>query len=69
MAGRLRLKGMDAVGTWTRYTSWRQGHVLPAEAVRILGISNSDALENTCVVVIGHDCDLANDDLEAVLSR
>lgn len=45
---------------WSRKIGWRQGHVLPAEAVRKLGLSQET---NTIVVVVSHDCDLANDDL------
>lgn len=45
---------------WNRDTSWRQGHVLPAEALTALGLTASaDAI----AVVISHDCDLANDDM------
>ena len=46
--------------TWTRATTWRQGHVLPMEAAQELGLTHPDAPESTCVVVISHDCDLAN---------
>lgn len=52
------------VAIWTRDTPWRQGHVLSAEAVQTLGLVHPDALDATCVVVISHDCDLANDDLQ-----
>lgn len=47
--------------TWTRATNWRQGHVLPMEAAHELGLMHSEAPDDTCVVVISHDCDLAND--------
>jgi hypothetical protein len=50
--------------TWTRNTPWRQGHVLTAEAAQALGLSHPETPDSTCVVVIGHDCDLANDDLQ-----
>lgn len=50
--------------TWTRDTPWRQGHVLPLEAIKSLGLVHPDAPDSTCVVVISHDCDLANDDLQ-----
>ena len=43
---------------------WRQGHVLTTEAVQELGLPYPGALDFVCVVVISHDCDLANDDLE-----
>lgn len=49
---------------WTRETNWRQGHILPPEAASHFRLVNSAALESTCVVVVTHDCDLANDNLE-----
>lgn len=48
---------------WTRDTTWRQGHVLPAEAVQALGLLHPSVPDATCVVVVSHDCDLANADL------
>lgn len=48
---------------WTRETGWRQGHVLPSAAVRHFGLSNAVDPAGTCVVVVSHDCDLANADL------
>lgn len=45
---------------WKRDTPWRQGHLLPPEALSLLDVSD----EGTFAVVISHDCDLANDDLE-----
>jgi hypothetical protein len=56
------MNGMAA--TWIRDTPWRQGHVLSQECVQALGLANPDAPDRTCVVVISHDCDLANDDLQ-----
>lgn len=56
---------MPAGAQWTRTTTWRQGHVLTSEAVQSLGLLNAADPERTCVVVISHDCDLANDNLEA----
>lgn len=50
--------------TWTRETPWRQGHVLPVGAVNALGLAHPEGLESTCVVVVSHDCDLANDDMQ-----
>jgi hypothetical protein len=49
---------------WTRNTPWRQGHVLDANAMRTLELTHPDTPDSTCVVVISHDCDLANDALE-----
>jgi hypothetical protein len=50
---------------WTRDTSWRQGHVLPPEAAASFGLTNGADAGSTCAVVITHDCDLANEDLDA----
>jgi hypothetical protein len=49
--------------TWSRETPWRQGHLLTIETIRRLGLADSGA--DTCVVVISHDCDLANANLTA----
>lgn len=49
---------------WTRETSWRQGHLLPADALAHFGLSHVEDAAATCAVVITHDCDLANDNLE-----
>jgi hypothetical protein len=49
---------------WSRETPWRQGHVLCAKARAALKLRHADA-DATCVVIISHDCDLANDDLNA----
>lgn len=49
--------------TWTRGTTWRQGHVFHADAAIALGLSHPTDAGATCVVVVSHDCDLANDDL------
>jgi hypothetical protein len=67
------MKGMAA--TWTRNTPWRQGHLLTAEATLALGLSHPESPDSTCVVVISHDCDLANDalqiepDVEVIVGR
>ena len=56
---------MDGMaGSWTRETPWRQGHVLTMDAMRALGMFHPEKTEDTCVVIISHDCDLANDDLQ-----
>jgi hypothetical protein len=49
---------------WTRDTPWRQGHILTMDAAEALGLLHPETPDSTCVVVIGHDCDLANDDLQ-----
>ncbi len=49
--------------TWTRNTPWRQGHLLTPEAALAFGFSHPESPEATCVVVISHDCDLANEAL------
>jgi hypothetical protein len=56
------MDGMAA--NWTRHTPWRQGSVLPADASQALGLAHPETPDATCVVVISHDCDLANDDLQ-----
>ncbi len=56
------MDGMAA--TWTRDTPWRQGHVLSLAAVQALGMLHPESPDFTCVVVISHDCDLANDSLQ-----
>lgn len=67
------MDGMAAI--WTRDTPWRQGHVLTAEAAQALGLSHPESPDSTCVVVISHDCDLANDvfqiepDVEIIVGR
>lgn len=55
----------ELVPQWTRDTNWRQGHVLPPDAAARFGLTNAADPGSTCVVVITHDCDLANDDLDA----
>ena len=67
---------MDGMATiWTRDTPWRQGHLLTAEAIEALGLAHPETPDSTCVVVISHDCDLANDalqnepDVEVIVGR
>lgn len=50
---------------WNRDTNWRQGHILPSDAAARFGLKYSADPESTCVVVITHDCDLANEHLDA----
>jgi hypothetical protein len=63
------------VATWTRDTQWRQGHLLTADAIEALGLSHPETPDSICVVVISHDCDLANDalqiepDVEVIVGR
>lgn len=53
---------MEGQPQWSRETPWRQGHVLCANAREAIDLQHPDK-DATCVVVISHDCDLANDDL------
>lgn len=55
----------EADQPWTRLTPWRQGHVLPPDAMAQLGLVGADQAESACAVIISHDCDLANDNLNA----
>lgn len=48
---------------WTRETRWRQGSVLPDGALQRFELHHAAKEAVTCAVVISHDCDLANDDL------
>lgn len=67
------MEGAEA--TWTRETPWRQGHLLTPEAALAFGFSHPESPDSTCVVVISHDCDLANDtltiepDVEVIVGR
>ena len=56
---------MSGAKAWKRETAWRQGSFLPQAAVAHFGLKNDRDAAATCVVVISHDCDLANDDLSA----
>lgn len=56
------MDGMTSL--WTRDTPWRQGHALTAEAAQALGLSHPESPDSTCVVIVSHDCDLANDALQ-----
>lgn len=55
----------EAHSVWTRHTPWRQGQVLPAEAVMALDLAADQPPDQLCAIVISHDCDLANDNLQA----
>jgi hypothetical protein len=54
----------QTIKQWNRDTPWRQGSVLKADAAAALGLKNSTDETATLVVVISHDCDLANDNLD-----
>ena len=55
----------EADQPWTRLTPWRQGHVLPPDAVVQLGLVEAGRADSARAVVISHDCDLANANLNA----
>jgi hypothetical protein len=61
--------------TWNRNTPWRQGNLLTSEASSALGLTHPESPDSTCVTVISHDCDLANDvmhiepDVEVIVGR
>lgn len=55
----------QAAPEWTRDTPWRQGYALCPAAVAALGLVHHAEPENTLVMVISHDCDLANANLDA----
>lgn len=51
------------VTMWSRDTPWRQGHILTPDAIKQLGLTHPNGAEEICVMVVSHDCDLANEDL------
>lgn len=62
------------MASWPTDTPWRQGHLLPLEAIQALNLTcNGDPAKVICVV-ISHDCDLARSvdkerDVELVIGR
>lgn len=46
---------------WDRRTPWRQGHVLTAETVAALQLFPGEEPAHHLVVIVSHDCDLAQD--------
>ena len=48
---------------WSRNTSWRQGSVLAPKDFQAVDLTA--APESTLAIAISHDCDIANDNLEA----
>lgn len=47
---------------WSRNTSWRQGSVLAQKDFLSVGLT--DSLDSSLAIVISHDCDIANDNLD-----
>lgn len=47
------------MANWDRSTPWRQGAILTSEAAKALRLRSDRAPEHTAVVVVSHDCDLA----------
>jgi hypothetical protein len=47
------------VVAWNRDTPWRQGHLLGNDAIEALKLYHAEAPEHTLVIVVSHDCDLA----------
>ena len=59
---------------WVRDAPWRQGHILPVDAMIALGIASSEQLNDSVAVVVSHDCDIAQSpdvdpDVEIILGR
>lgn len=59
---------------WTRDTPWRQGHLLPDEAIKTIGLTHPESPNDTVVIVATHDCDLAQDsdkepNVEVIIGR
>jgi hypothetical protein len=62
------------VAQWLHDTPWRQGHVLTEQAAKALNLVHSAAPESTRIIIVSHDCDLAQDPsiepcCEAVIGR
>lgn len=49
---------------WTRNTGWRQGHIIPDSAARALGLLEGDSPHPEVALVISHDCDIVEDNLD-----
>jgi hypothetical protein len=49
--------------SWSRETSWRQGCVLKESTATAFGLLHESDPACTCVMVVSHDCDLANENL------
>lgn len=66
---------VQAAPEWTRDTPWRQGHALSSEAAAAFGLAHHSHPGDTLVMVISHDCDIANDnfdvepDVEIIVGR
>jgi hypothetical protein len=48
---------------WPRETPWRQGAVIQSADASRLELLHSASPHDTCVIVVSHDCDIANSDL------
>jgi hypothetical protein len=62
------------MANWPIDTAWRQGHLLPLEAIQGLNLGDSDDPGTTVGIVISHDCDLAREpakepNVEVILGR
>lgn len=44
---------------WQHDNPWRQGHILSAESVKKLNLTHQKSSDDTVVLIISHDCDLA----------
>jgi hypothetical protein len=44
---------------WQRDNPWRQGSILKSESVKSLGLVHPKSPDDTVVIIISHDCDLA----------
>jgi hypothetical protein len=47
------------VADWDRDTPWRQGHLLTEDAQRALDLNHPEYPDQTVIVMVSHDCDLA----------
>lgn len=54
---------MNSIG-WKRDTQWRQGSAVPQAASLSLELIHPEDAQSQIAIVISHDCDLAEEDLE-----
>jgi hypothetical protein len=47
------------VADWLHDNPWRQGHALTLEGAKELGLLHPESPDDTVVIVVSHDCDLA----------
>jgi hypothetical protein len=62
------------MANWPTVTAWRQGHVLPPEAIQALNLTTDGSSEKAVCIIISHDCDIARtpareSEIEVIVGR